>query len=112
MLGKNFMKFYIKCNFSAWGDGVFLGLQTLAIAVLVMHYHGETTKATAFFFAYIAVVFTANSGTTPAHVLWACQTINIPIVLISKVYNLINKITNSFELLISYFNSYFSSIAL
>lgn len=71
--------------FSAWGDGVFLGLQTLAIAVLVMHYHGETAKATAFFFAYIAVVFAANSGTTPAHVLWACQTINIPIVLISKL---------------------------
>ncbi|EFN76261.1 Mannose-P-dolichol utilization defect 1 protein-like protein, partial [Harpegnathos saltator] len=71
--------------FSAWGDGVFLGLQTLAIAVLVMHYNGETTKATASLFAYIAVVLAANSGVTPVYILWACQTINIPIVLISKL---------------------------
>jgi mannose-P-dolichol utilization defect protein 1 len=70
--------------FSAWGDGVFLGLQTLAIAVLVMHYNEETIKATAFLFAYIAIVFAANSGVTPVHVLWVCQAINIPIVLISK----------------------------
>ncbi|XP_014470203.1 PREDICTED: mannose-P-dolichol utilization defect 1 protein homolog [Dinoponera quadriceps] len=71
--------------FSAWGDVVFLGIQTLAIAVLVMHYNGETAKATALLFAYIAVVFAANSGATPVHILWACQAINIPIVLISKL---------------------------
>lgn len=88
---------YMKHNFSAWGDGVFLGLQTLAIAVLVMHYNGETIKATASLFAYIAIVFAANSGVTPVHVLWTCQAINIPIVLISKVYASTNIIINSFE---------------
>ncbi|XP_032689408.1 mannose-P-dolichol utilization defect 1 protein homolog isoform X2 [Odontomachus brunneus] len=71
--------------FSAWGDGVFLGLQTLAIAVLVMHYNGETAKAIASLFAYVAVVFAANSGATPIYILLACQAINIPIVLISKL---------------------------
>lgn len=70
--------------FSAWGDGVFLGLQTLIIAVLVMHYNGDTAKATAFLSAYIAVICAANSGLTPINVLWACQAMNIPIVLISK----------------------------
>lgn len=85
----------IGVNFSAWGDGVFLGLQTLIIAVLVMHYNGDTAKATTFLSAYLAVICTANSGLTPIHVLWACQAMNIPIVLISKVYNLtINKVRN------------------
>lgn len=84
-----FILLYINHNFSAWGDGVFLGLQTLAIAVLVMYYNKQTTKATAFLFAYIAIVFAVNSGATPVHVLWACQALNIPIILISKVYDLI-----------------------
>ncbi|KAH0947759.1 hypothetical protein HN011_001007 [Eciton burchellii] len=70
--------------FSAWGDGVFLGLQTLIIAILVMHYGGETTKATTFLAAYLSVIFAANSGLAPIRVLWACQAMNIPIVLISK----------------------------
>ncbi|XP_076625753.1 mannose-P-dolichol utilization defect 1 protein homolog isoform X2 [Colletes latitarsis] len=71
--------------FSSWGDGVFLGLQTLAIAVLVMHFSGNTTQATAFLAAYLAVLFAALSGLTPVSVLWACQAMNIPIVLTSKL---------------------------
>ncbi|XP_018313005.1 mannose-P-dolichol utilization defect 1 protein homolog [Mycetomoellerius zeteki] len=81
------MSSYSFCNrfpFSAWGDGVFLGLQTLIIAILVMHYNGNTAKATAFLSAYIAVISAANSGLTPINVLWVCQAMNIPIVLISK----------------------------
>lgn len=74
--------------FSSWGDGVFLGLQTLAIAVLVMHFSGNTVQATAFLAAYLAVLFAATSGLTPVNVLWACQAMNIPIVLISKVWSL------------------------
>ncbi|XP_078053295.1 mannose-P-dolichol utilization defect 1 protein homolog [Augochlora pura] len=70
--------------FSAWGDGVFLGLQTLAIAILVLHFNGNTTYAAVFFVAYLAIVAEAMSGRTPTNVLWACQTMNIPIVLVSK----------------------------
>ncbi|XP_072767094.1 mannose-P-dolichol utilization defect 1 protein homolog [Anoplolepis gracilipes] len=81
MLSYSFMKGF---PFSAWGDTVFLGVQTLIIAVLVMHYNGETTKATAFLAAYLAVFVAANSGLTPIHILWVCQSMNIPIVLISK----------------------------
>ncbi|XP_011877221.1 PREDICTED: mannose-P-dolichol utilization defect 1 protein homolog [Vollenhovia emeryi] len=77
--------FMSRFPFSAWGDGVFLGLQTLIIAVLVLHYNGDTAKATAFLSAYLAVICAANSGLTPVHVLWTCQAMNIPIVLISKL---------------------------
>ncbi|XP_076167562.1 mannose-P-dolichol utilization defect 1 protein homolog isoform X2 [Ptiloglossa arizonensis] len=70
--------------FSSWGDGVFLGLQTLTIAVLVMHFSGNTTQATAFLAAYLAILFAALSGLTPLSFLWTCQAMNIPIVLTSK----------------------------
>ncbi|XP_076679076.1 mannose-P-dolichol utilization defect 1 protein homolog isoform X1 [Andrena cerasifolii] len=77
--------FVSRFPFSSWGDGVFLGFQTLAIAFLVMHFSGKTIQATAFLAAYLAVVITAVSGLTPVHVLWTCQAMNIPIVLTSKL---------------------------
>ncbi|KAK2584803.1 hypothetical protein KPH14_007116 [Odynerus spinipes] len=70
--------------FSSWGDGISLGIQTLTIAVLVLHFGGDTAKATAFLAAYLAIVTAALSGLTPIKILWACQAMNIPIVLISK----------------------------
>ncbi|XP_012541412.1 mannose-P-dolichol utilization defect 1 protein homolog [Monomorium pharaonis] len=86
--------FISRFPFSAWGDGVFLGLQTLIIAVLVMYYNGDTTKATTFLSAYLAIICAANSGLTPIHVLWTCQAMNIPIVLISKLIQAYTNYTN------------------
>lgn len=70
--------------FSSWGDGVSLGIQTLTIAVLVLHFGGDTAKATAFLAAYLAIITAVLSGIAPIKILWACQAMNIPIVLISK----------------------------
>ena len=92
-----FIFIYIGINFSAWGDGVFLGLQTLIIAILVMHYNGDTAKAITFLSTYIAVISIANSRFTPISVLWACQAMNIPIVLMSKVRNHIIITITTFE---------------
>ncbi|KYN04108.1 PREDICTED: mannose-P-dolichol utilization defect 1 protein homolog [Cyphomyrmex costatus] len=91
------MSSYSFCSrfpFSAWGDGVFLGLQTLMIAILVMHYNGDTAKATFFLSTYIAVISAANSGLVPINILWACQAMNIPIVLISKFMQAYTNYTN------------------
>ncbi|XP_003690857.1 mannose-P-dolichol utilization defect 1 protein homolog [Apis florea] len=71
--------------FSSWGDGVFLGLQTLAIAVLVLHFNGNTAQATAFLICYLAILLAIISELTPVNLLWTCQALNIPIVLISKL---------------------------
>ncbi|CAK9827257.1 Mannose-P-dolichol utilization defect 1 protein homolog [Anthophora retusa] len=71
--------------FSSWGDGVFLGIQTLAIAILVMHFSGNTVQATAFLGAYLAVIFAVTNRLTSVNFLWACQAMNIPIVLTSKL---------------------------
>ncbi|XP_066587760.1 mannose-P-dolichol utilization defect 1 protein homolog [Prorops nasuta] len=71
--------------FSSWGDGIFLGLQTLAIAVLVMHYSGNSNQAAAFFGVYLAVTYAAMRELIPVNILWSCQAMNIPIILISKL---------------------------
>ncbi|XP_074110765.1 mannose-P-dolichol utilization defect 1 protein homolog [Cotesia typhae] len=81
--------------FSAWGDAVFLGLQTLAIALLCLHYSGETMKATAFFFGYMSVILGVITGMAPVNVLWACQNINIPIILLSKFFQARTNYNNS-----------------
>lgn len=80
--------------FSSWGDGVFLGLQTLTIAMLAMHFNGNTVQATAFIAAYVSVLFAVVSGLTPLKVLWVCQAMNIPIVLISKLVQAYTNYTN------------------
>lgn len=75
-----------------------------------MHYSGETAKATSFLVAYLAVLFTANSGLTSVHVLWTCQAMNIPIILISKV--IIKTTSLRILLLLLYFVLHLSSIIL
>lgn len=71
--------------FSAWGDGVSLGLQTAAIGAMVLHYNGATQQATAFIAAYLAIVYALTSGLTPVKVLWSMQAMNVPILLTSKL---------------------------
>lgn len=58
-----------------------------------MHYNGDTTSATAFFAMYLAILFAIISELMPVHVLWTCQAMNIPIILISKVHDLIRRNT-------------------
>ncbi|XP_024946436.1 mannose-P-dolichol utilization defect 1 protein homolog isoform X2 [Cephus cinctus] len=77
--------FISKFPFSSWGDGVFLGVQTAAIAALVLHYGGNTTKATAFIAAYISIITAVIIGLVPVDVLWTCQALNVPILLTSKL---------------------------
>ncbi|KAI4504526.1 hypothetical protein M0802_000076 [Mischocyttarus mexicanus] len=71
--------------FSAWGDGVSLGIQTLIIAILVFHFNGDSAKATAVLAAYIAVLTAVVNGVVPINLLWTCQAMIIPIVLISRL---------------------------
>lgn len=70
--------------FSAYGDTVFLALQTIIIACLIFHYGGSTLKAVLLFVAYVVFCFVLMSGLTPLHVLWSIQAFNIPILLVGK----------------------------
>lgn len=82
---KNKNRQYIN-YFSAWGEGTFLAIQTAIIAALVLHFGGTPAKAVAFLTVYVGLVSTLVSGYTPTDVLWNMQAINVPIILIAKVY--------------------------
>lgn len=71
--------------FSAYGDGSFLGLQTVIIAALVLHYGGSIQKTIIFLVSYFSVTYVLMSGLTPLHVLWSLQACNIPILVVGKM---------------------------
>lgn len=71
--------------FSAWGDSTFLGLQTAAIAALVLFYGGSPSKSVGFIAGYAALLFVLTSGITPLKVLSIAQAFNIPILLVGKL---------------------------
>lgn len=82
-------------NFSAWGEGTFLAIQTSIIAALVLQYGGSPGKATAFLDVYVGLVATLVSGYTPIDVLWNMQALTVPIVLIAKVSNFVISLDKS-----------------
>lgn len=48
---------YASCSFSAWGEALFLMLQTVTIGFLIQHYGGKTSRGEA---ACLAVINTLN----------------------------------------------------
>ncbi|CAG9121403.1 unnamed protein product [Plutella xylostella] len=80
--------------FSAWGEGVFLAIQTSIIAALVIHYGGASTKAFMFLATYVGAISALLSGYTPVHVLWSMQAMTVPIVFIAKSIQFITNYRN------------------
>lgn len=64
---------------------MFLALQTVIIATLVIFDFKHTFKATAFVAAYLSVVAAVLTGIATKDFLWTCQAINTPVVVIGKV---------------------------
>lgn len=71
--------------FSAWGDASFMAIQTVLIAVLVLHYSGSSAKGLLYLLLYTVIVYVLNSGLTPNHILWSLQGCNILIVVVGKL---------------------------
>lgn len=72
---------------SAWGEGLFLAIQTAIIGVLVLHYNDRVRAAASFLALYATMMFTLTSGLTSVEVLWSMQVLNVPIVVVGKVGN-------------------------
>lgn len=71
--------------FSAWGDGAFLGIQTVIIGFLVLYYAGAAFKGIVYVIAYLGLCTVLMSGMTPLNILWSLQALNIPILLTGKL---------------------------
>ncbi|KAI5741877.1 hypothetical protein M8J77_000722 [Diaphorina citri] len=71
--------------FSAWGDAIFLLIQTAAILALQLTYSVSTAAALGFVALTSIVVYVLSSGLVPLSVLWCMQAACIPLMLCGKL---------------------------
>lgn len=72
-------------SFSSYGEGLFLTIQTSLIAFLILFFGNKVVGALLFIISYIGTMGYLLSGLCPISILGALQSINIPIVILSKV---------------------------
>lgn len=71
--------------FSAWGDSLFLAVQTAAIAALVLNYNSSRANVFSFVVMYLGVCYGLMGGPTSVDALWSLQALNIPILIAGKM---------------------------
>ncbi|CAM1332771.1 MPDU1 (predicted) [Pycnogonum litorale] len=71
--------------FSSWGEGLFMVIQTVIVATLVLFYGGKTNAAFLFCLSYSILLYVLVSGLTPVSILWSLQTFVVPVVISSKL---------------------------
>ncbi|KAM9836920.1 mannose-P-dolichol utilization defect 1b [Aulostomus maculatus] len=74
-----------KFPFSAWGEALFLMLQTVAIGFLIQHYGGRTSRGLLFTAVYFTLLVLLLSPVTPMSVVTTMQASNMPAVIISRL---------------------------
>ncbi|XP_073986433.1 mannose-P-dolichol utilization defect 1 protein homolog isoform X2 [Rhodnius prolixus] len=70
--------------FSAYGEGLFLGVQTLMIAMLVLRYNVNNAISTIFTCLYAVVIYILVTM-TPVQTLWSMQATSVPVLFAGKV---------------------------
>lgn len=86
--------FVLKYPFSAWGEGMFLVIQTAAIAALVLHFGGRPGGAVTFAAVYVAILGALLSGHTPMPVLTFLQSMCVPVVILGKTIQIVSNYRN------------------
>ncbi|XP_060635820.2 mannose-P-dolichol utilization defect 1 protein [Anolis sagrei] len=71
--------------FSAWGEALFLMVQTVAIGFLVQHFGGHTGRGASFLLVYLGLLSFLLSRFTPPAVVTTLQASNMPAVVISRL---------------------------
>ncbi|XP_054608642.1 mannose-P-dolichol utilization defect 1 protein-like isoform X2 [Dunckerocampus dactyliophorus] len=71
--------------FSAWGEALFVMLQTVTIGFLIQHYTGRTARGVVFLLVYLGLLFLLLSPVTPSSVVTAMQASNMPAVIVSRI---------------------------
>lgn len=74
-----------KFPFSAWGEALFLMMQTVAIGFLIQHYGGRTVRGLLFLVVYFSLLVALLSPVTPMSVVTSMQASNMPAIIISRL---------------------------
>lgn len=81
--------------FSSYGEGLFLAIQTALVAVLVLFYSGKTVQCVLFTVLYTLIMSYLLSPLVSIQILAVFQSINIGIVILSKMIQIIANFRNS-----------------
>ncbi|KAM6909107.1 mannose-P-dolichol utilization defect 1b [Xenentodon cancila] len=71
--------------FSAWGEALFLMLQTLAIGFLIQMYGGRTARGVLFLAVYVGLLLLLLSPATPMSVVTSMQAFNMPAIIVGRL---------------------------
>lgn len=71
--------------FNSWGDTFFVGVQTLIIAALVLSYSGKLVAGLAYVVVVLSGCYILMSGITPMNLLKTLTSVNISLVVGSKL---------------------------
>lgn len=72
--------------FSAWGEAIFLAIETALIAFLILWYNGAKKGALAYMSAYVALVSAlVNPSFIPKHIIWWLQSSVLPLAVTGKM---------------------------
>ncbi|XP_023153241.1 mannose-P-dolichol utilization defect 1b [Amphiprion ocellaris] len=74
-----------KFPFSAWGEALFLMLQTVTIGFLIQHYGGRTSKGLLFLAVYFSLLVILLSPFTSMSVVTCMQASNMPAIIIGRL---------------------------
>lgn len=74
-----------KFPFSAWGEALFLMLQTVTIGFLIQHYGGRTSRGLLFLVLYFSLLVLLLSPVTPLSVVTFMQASNMPAIIIGRL---------------------------
>jgi len=75
--------------FSAWGEGLFLAVQTACVGFLTLLFETSTASATTFGVGYSAIMVALLGGFAPLSFITTLQALNIPIVIVSKLLQIV-----------------------
>ncbi|KAK2852102.1 hypothetical protein Q5P01_008378 [Channa striata] len=74
-----------KFPFSAWGEALFLMLQTVTIGFLIQYYGGRSSRGLLFVAVYFSLLVLLLSPLTPRSVVTTMQASNMPAIIIGRL---------------------------
>ncbi|XP_071276202.1 mannose-P-dolichol utilization defect 1 protein [Agelaius tricolor] len=75
--------------FSAWGESLFLLLQSLTLLFLILHFGGRTGRGLALVAVFGAFLGVLVSPLTPLSFITALQALNLPIIILSRLLQIV-----------------------
>ncbi|KAK5848644.1 hypothetical protein PBY51_006239 [Eleginops maclovinus] len=83
-----------KFPFSAWGEALFLMVQTVVIGFLIQRYGGSTSRGLLFIVVYVSLLFLVLSPVTPMSVVTYLQASNMPAIIIGRLIQAVANFKN------------------